>query len=180
VGSVCRVKWLTTGQQTFRWWRGWNGGAEVAETTVKRLLCCGFRRTGKAIWQLLFYFLCGGSTSLGTAATFGLLYKPQMIDENDFWSNWWNEDWQGKPKYSECDNYVLLVEDMSKNKCYFHYRISRFTFYIHLWPIYWFSLSYNLDVSQPYLFKPVVSVYDSNLIKIGQAILKKCISLFVH
>jgi hypothetical protein len=22
-----------------------------------------------------------------------------MIDEDDFWSNWWNEDWQGKPKY---------------------------------------------------------------------------------
>jgi hypothetical protein len=25
--------------------------AEVAETTVKRLLCCGFRRTGKAMGQ---------------------------------------------------------------------------------------------------------------------------------
>jgi hypothetical protein len=24
-----------------------------------------------------------------------------MIDEDDFWSNWWNEIWQGKPKYSE-------------------------------------------------------------------------------
>jgi hypothetical protein len=29
------------------------------------------------------------------------MYKPQMIDEDDFWSNWWNEIWQGKPKYSE-------------------------------------------------------------------------------
>jgi hypothetical protein len=28
------------------------GGAEVAETTVKKLLCCGFRHTGKAIGQL--------------------------------------------------------------------------------------------------------------------------------
>jgi hypothetical protein len=38
VGSVCRVKRFTTGWQTFRWWRrGWNGGAEVTETTVKRL-----------------------------------------------------------------------------------------------------------------------------------------------
>jgi hypothetical protein len=37
----------------------------------------------------------------GTAATSGLLYKPQMTDEDDFWSNWWNENWQGKPKYSE-------------------------------------------------------------------------------
>jgi hypothetical protein len=24
-----------------------------------------------------------------------------MIDEDDFWSNWWNENWQGKPKYLE-------------------------------------------------------------------------------
>jgi hypothetical protein len=23
-----------------------------------------------------------------------------MIDEDDFWSNWWNENWQGKLKYS--------------------------------------------------------------------------------
>jgi hypothetical protein len=50
VGSLCRVKWFTTGWQTFRWCRrGWNVGAEVAETTVKRLLCYGFRRTGKAM-----------------------------------------------------------------------------------------------------------------------------------
>jgi hypothetical protein len=27
-------------------------GAEVAETTVKRLLCSGFRRTGKAMWEV--------------------------------------------------------------------------------------------------------------------------------
>jgi hypothetical protein len=24
-----------------------------------------------------------------------------MIDEDDFWSNWWNENWQGNPMYSE-------------------------------------------------------------------------------
>jgi hypothetical protein len=29
---------------------------------------------------------------LGTAATIGLLW---------WWRNWWNDDWQGKPKYSE-------------------------------------------------------------------------------
>jgi hypothetical protein len=23
-----------------------------------------------------------------------------MIDEDNFWSNWWNDIWQGKPKYS--------------------------------------------------------------------------------
>jgi hypothetical protein len=50
VGNVCRVKQFTTGLQMFCWWqRGWNEGAEVAETTVKRLLCCGFRCTGKAM-----------------------------------------------------------------------------------------------------------------------------------
>jgi hypothetical protein len=50
VGSVCHVKRFKAGRQKFhRWRRGWNGGADVAETTVKRLLCCEFRRTGKAI-----------------------------------------------------------------------------------------------------------------------------------
>jgi hypothetical protein len=50
---------------------------------------------------LYYYYWWGGTTSLGSAATSGLLYKPQMTDEDDFWSNWWNIDWQGKPKYSE-------------------------------------------------------------------------------
>jgi hypothetical protein len=39
--------------QMFRWSRRcWNGVAEVTETTVKSLLCCGFRRTGKAMGQV--------------------------------------------------------------------------------------------------------------------------------
>jgi hypothetical protein len=57
-----------------------------------------------------YYYLWGGTESLGICSSpkvskpwycgyFGLLYKPQMIDEDDFWSNWWNEIWQGKPKY---------------------------------------------------------------------------------
>jgi hypothetical protein len=32
---------------------------------------------------LLFYYWWGGTKSLGTAATSVLLYKPQMIDEDD-------------------------------------------------------------------------------------------------
>jgi hypothetical protein len=34
-----------------------------------------------------------------------------MIDEDDFWSNWWNEDVQGKPKYSEktCPSATLSI-----------------------------------------------------------------------
>jgi hypothetical protein len=63
VGSVCRVKLVTTGWQMFCWWRGWNGCAELAETTDKRLLCCGFRRTGKAMGQMYqcWWRLCQGS-----------------------------------------------------------------------------------------------------------------------
>jgi hypothetical protein len=57
---------------------------EVDETTIKRLLCCGFLRIGKAMRRV-----------------------------------------------------SMLVEDMSRNKCFFQVRISRFTFYTHLWPIYW-------------------------------------------
>jgi hypothetical protein len=32
-----------------------------------------------------------------------------MIDEDDFWSNWWNENRQGKQKYSEktCPTAIL-------------------------------------------------------------------------
>jgi hypothetical protein len=40
-------------------------------------------------------------SSLGTAATIGLLYQPQMIDDGDCGATWWNENWQRKPKYSE-------------------------------------------------------------------------------
>jgi hypothetical protein len=53
VGSVCHVKRFTTWWKMFRWWRrGWNRGAEVAETTVNRHLYCGFRRTGKSMRQV--------------------------------------------------------------------------------------------------------------------------------
>jgi hypothetical protein len=38
------------------------------------------------VWYV-YYYWWGGTKSLGTAATSDLLYKPQMIDENDFWSN---------------------------------------------------------------------------------------------
>jgi hypothetical protein len=39
--------------QMFHWWRrSWNGGAKMAETTVKILICCRFRRTGKAMGQM--------------------------------------------------------------------------------------------------------------------------------
>jgi hypothetical protein len=57
VGSVCRVKRFTTGSR-----RNYLGGkhfvgdeeveAEVLRQQLKRLLCCGFQRTGKTMGQL--------------------------------------------------------------------------------------------------------------------------------
>jgi hypothetical protein len=43
---------------------------------------------------------------LRTSATSGLLYVPRWLWR---WRIWWNEDWQGKPKYSEktCPNSTL-------------------------------------------------------------------------
>jgi hypothetical protein len=91
VGSVCHVKRFTTWWQTFRWWRRVsNGGAEVAETTVTRLPCCGFRRTCKALGQV---YQC-----------------------------WWR-------MCREINAFPRL-------------NIACFTFYIHLWPVYWLSLVY--------------------------------------
>jgi hypothetical protein len=45
-----------------QWWRRWSGGAEVAETTVKRLMRFGFRRTGKAMVQVYqcWWAICRG------------------------------------------------------------------------------------------------------------------------
>jgi hypothetical protein len=49
VGSVCCAKWFTTGWQMFRWWwKRWNGGAEVAETTVTNL---------KGVWYTLYMYI---------------------------------------------------------------------------------------------------------------------------
>jgi hypothetical protein len=60
-----------------------------------------------------FYYCWGGTESLGILfKSLGVYYflvlwplwpiiQTPMIDEDDFWSSWWNELWQGKPKYSE-------------------------------------------------------------------------------
>jgi hypothetical protein len=39
-------------------------------------------KTG-VLWVFFFYYWWGGTKSLGTVATSGLLYKPPMIDEDD-------------------------------------------------------------------------------------------------
>jgi hypothetical protein len=68
-------------------------------------------------YLFFFYYWWGGTKSLGTAATSGLLYKPQMIDD-DFWSNWWNEDRQEKLKYSEktCPSVTLSTTKSHMNR----------------------------------------------------------------
>jgi hypothetical protein len=54
--SVCRVKQFTTGSRKSQGRSKVADDArltaEVTETTVKRLLCCRFRRTGKAMGQV--------------------------------------------------------------------------------------------------------------------------------
>jgi hypothetical protein len=39
-----------------------------------------------------------------------------MIDEDDFWSNWWNENWQGKPLFN-LNKIFWQQHDSNTNKC---------------------------------------------------------------
>jgi hypothetical protein len=93
VGSVCRVKRFTAGtrnslkdvrkSQMMKRWCG------IGWDNSQKLLCCGFRRTGKATGQV---YRC-----------------------------WWRI----------CREINVFFSGSN---------ITRFTFYIHLWPIYWLSL----------------------------------------
>jgi hypothetical protein len=48
-----RVEKLPSWSQTFRWWqRGWNGGTQVAKTTVLDFYAVGFWHIGKAMGQV--------------------------------------------------------------------------------------------------------------------------------
>jgi hypothetical protein len=64
MGSVCCIKWFTTGSRNSlknvrKLQMMPNKGEEVAGTTVKRLPCCGFWCTGKAMGHVyrMFYIL---------------------------------------------------------------------------------------------------------------------------
>jgi hypothetical protein len=46
----------------------------------------------------------------------------------------------------------MLVEDMSRNKCFSQVRISRYMFHIHLWPNYWLFLVHINTNAQTALF----------------------------
>jgi hypothetical protein len=56
---------------------------------------------------IFFYYWWGGTESLGIYLMSLVLWplwpivQTPMIDEDDFWSNWWNEIWQGKLNYLE-------------------------------------------------------------------------------
>jgi hypothetical protein len=65
----------------------------------------------------LFIILSGVRLSpLGTAVTIGLLYQLQMIGDGICGSNWWNGDWQAKPKYSEktCPSATLPITNPTR------------------------------------------------------------------
>jgi hypothetical protein len=83
-----------------------------SETLKLQFYCVGIKnytsRINHSVWRRdecpvvtyrFFFNLCVGT--LGTAAT----YWPIVSAPDDrrwwLWRNWWNEDWQGKPKYSE-------------------------------------------------------------------------------
>jgi hypothetical protein len=68
--------------------------------------CCTIKSSFSTLkgcyYILVLLFLSGvGLSPLGTAATTGLLRQLQMIDDGWMRSSRWNENWQGKPKYSE-------------------------------------------------------------------------------
>jgi hypothetical protein len=60
------------------------GRQSPAWSTRSLLMMIFFPPSVGRIWNVLFFYYWWGRTkTLGTAATSGLLYKPQMIDEDD-------------------------------------------------------------------------------------------------
>jgi hypothetical protein len=81
VERVCRVKRFTRGVEKF--FQGYSKvtddalpGSKVAEITDKRLLCCGFRRTGKTIRQVYrcWWRICRDMHSLLSNITYFTFY----------------------------------------------------------------------------------------------------------
>jgi hypothetical protein len=79
------------------------------------LITFGFINCCKLLFIIIIIIIIGGavlssqvsvqvpryiSKSLVLRSLWPIVQTP-MIDEDDFWSNWWNELWQGKPKFSE-------------------------------------------------------------------------------
>jgi hypothetical protein len=65
---------------------------------------CLFILTDSSPYYLLLFLLVGGTESLGIYQSLVLrplwpIVQTPMTNEDDFWSNWWNKNWQGKPKY---------------------------------------------------------------------------------
>jgi hypothetical protein len=60
------------------------------------------------------------------------------------WRNWWNEDWQGKPKYSEktCPSATLSITNPTRLRVYYYYFFQSCSQFI--WPLgCWVSTSMN-------------------------------------
>jgi hypothetical protein len=45
--------------------------------------CNSYVKEAVEKYRYIFYYWWGGTKSLGTATTSGLMYKPQMIDQDD-------------------------------------------------------------------------------------------------
>jgi hypothetical protein len=79
----------------------WHILAEIPNSIFKLKLpqkFCYFLLADKRMYAVAkFFFWWGGTYVTRYCGHFWPIVQPQMIDEGD----WWNEDWQGKPKYSE-------------------------------------------------------------------------------
>jgi hypothetical protein len=70
----------------------------------------------------------------------------------------------------------MLMEDMSRTKCFFQFWISRFTFYIHLWPIYLLSFILKLRKISEHLWFTLI--WAENLIPVPLRLYESIMTLF--
>jgi hypothetical protein len=73
---------------------------KLAKDSVTMYLEYQVRLHGMVL-NFLFIIIISGVGLLVLRPLTGLLYQPPDDRRWWLWRNWWNEDWQGKPKYSE-------------------------------------------------------------------------------
>jgi hypothetical protein len=111
-----RTYWVSWAWRKVVWAQGqgrWSQGPEQGPSVILFFLPCWFTQScihfpypyKHTTFFHTWLFSLGGVrlSPLGTSANVCLLYQPRMIDGDEWWlwSSWWNEDWHGKPKYSE-------------------------------------------------------------------------------
>jgi hypothetical protein len=81
----------------------WGGGFLLKFSFILRL-CLLLWKINMGIYGILcgsIFFLWGGTKSTRYCDHFWPILQAPDDRWGWLWSNWWNEDWQGKPKYSE-------------------------------------------------------------------------------